>query len=496
MDTNSFITTYLTTHNGNDLPFEVFPNADYHFGKIDVHIAEYNKILHVWDVKFSIDCSGSMSDKCKDGKTKMQHIKHTISNILRMFSNYQDNTFNVCVYSFDSEDHPIFEFTHVTKNNINELLSKIDEIYPNSLTNILLPITTTNIQMEERKKQYPDNKRLHILLTDGVDSCNNTIETVSNAVNSEYEFIVFGFGVEHDVKMLSTIGSKQNCDYGFIDDLEKAGLVYGEHLHNVLYRIIENVKIVIENGEIYDWKTNVWSDTLSIGCLSSSMVKTFYVRTKHPRLIRGELYGNNVVVGNELELLDKIYKIPDLIDIEDNIVVYESNDDLTKDIFRYKTLELLYESKNDEDSKNRKIKLRVFFNIMKKYINENGLCDDNFMNVLLDDIYITYKTTGTRYYSLYSTARQRSQGRQDVCTASQINDLNIDTIPYNNFRHKKRRCFHDIDDSQDYYSTISRSLSSETDDDNDDEIVHESRDSQSAYASPSVLRFMYENVGM
>ena len=499
MDSQSFITTYLTIHNGTEQPFEVFPNDnDYCFGKIDVHIAEYNKILHVWDVKFSIDCSGSMSDKCKDGKTKMQHIKHTISNILRMFSNYQDNTFNVCVYSFDSEEHPIFEFIHVTKNNINELLSKIDEIYPNSLTNILLPITRTNIQMEERQKQYPDNKRLHILLTDGVDSCNNSVETVSNAVNSEYEFIVFGFGVEHDVKMLSTIGSKQNCDYGFIDDLEKAGLVYGEHLHNVLYRIIENVKIVIENGEIYDWKTNVWSETLSIGCLSSSMVKTFYVRTKYPRLISGELYGNNVVVGNEIELLDNIIKIPDLIDIEDNVIVHESNDDLTKDIFRYKTLELLYESKNDEDIKNRKIKLRVFFNIMKKYINDNGLVDDNFMNVLLDDIYITYKTMGTKYSSLYSTARQRSQGRQDVCTASQINTLNIGTIPYNNFRNRKRRCFnYDDDESQDHGIIRGRSLSSETDDENDDdEIIHEARDSQTSYASPSILRFMHENAGM
>ena len=162
-------------------------------------------------------------------------------------------------------------------------------------------------------------------------------------------------------------------------------------------------------------------------------------------------------------------------------------------------MELLHESKNDEDTKNRKIKLRVFFNIMKKYMNDNGLVDDNFMNVLLDDIYITYRTIGTKYSSLYSTARQRSQGRQDVCTASQINTLNIDTISYNNFRNRKRRCFNsdDDDESQDHGIIRGRSLSSETDDENDDdEIIHEARDSQTSYASPSILRFMHENAGM
>ena len=44
------------------------------------------------------------------------------------------------------------------------------------------------------------------------------------------------------------MGKNTNCQYGFIDELENAVLVYGEYLHTVLYRLINNITITLEDG--------------------------------------------------------------------------------------------------------------------------------------------------------------------------------------------------------------------------------------------------------
>ena len=48
-----------------------------------------------YDFIFMIDCSGSMSDKCSDGRTKMQHISVTIKNMINYF--YENQNLQVYV---------------------------------------------------------------------------------------------------------------------------------------------------------------------------------------------------------------------------------------------------------------------------------------------------------------------------------------------------------------------------------------------------------------
>jgi hypothetical protein len=52
-----------------------------------------------------------------------------------------------------------------------------------------------------------------------------------------------------------------------------------------------------------------------------------------------------------------------------------------------------------------------------------------FIKKIQDDVYILYKTYGTQYFELYSAARQRSQGNQNVCTATQMDDINLHNHP-------------------------------------------------------------------
>jgi hypothetical protein len=442
------LTTTLQFHDGTDLKLGF---DDYHFGKLDVSVEDCEMPNNTWDVKFSIDRSGSMSDTCKDLKTKMQHIHHTMSNILRMFSECETSKFNVSVDAFDDKYDLIFDFQEINSTTVDEFIEKICKIYPRNSTNLVLPIQKTNEEMQNRKNLFPENKQLHILLTDGCDTFNQNIYDDLNAIASpEYDFIAFGFGIQHDARALTIMGEKENSNYGFIDELEKAGFVYGEYLHAVLHKLFTNIQIDVEDGEIYNWKTNTWSDSLLIPNLDSGASKTYYVRTKNNAETSGFVSGY-VLSKKTQEILDDFETMPDLVVYADDGTEHTDPVVLTRDIYRYRTLVLMAEVKNDsisdsDENKNiMKKKIRDFFEELQEYVTTNDLQNDLFMKKLQDDVYVMYKTYNTPLFEMYSAARQRSQGNQNVCTATQIDD--ISTVPYNKMRRAHAYCFDDGDDA-------------------------------------------------
>jgi von Willebrand factor type A domain len=420
---------------------------DYQFGKLDVSIEDSEMPNNTWDVKFSIDRSGSMSDTCKDLKTKMQHIQHTMSNILRMFSECETCKFNVSVDAFDDKYDLIFDFQEINSNTVDEFIEKIRKIYPRNSTNLILPIQKTQTEMQNRKNMFPENKQLHVLLTDGCDTFNKNIYDDLNQLTSpECDFIAFGFGIQHDAKALTIMGEKNNSDYGFIDELEQAGFVYGEYLHAVLHKLFTNIQIDIEDGEIYNWKTNTWADSLLIPSLDSGASKSYYVRTKNKDATSG--FVSAYVLSKETqEILDDFETVPDLLVVEDDGTEHIDPVVLTRDIYRYRTLVLMAEIKNNSTSdshENKKImkkKIRDFFEEMKDYISTNDLQNDLFMKKLQDDVYVMYKTYDTPFFEMYSAARQRSQGNENICTATQLDD--ISTVPYDKLRRSHAIHFDD-----------------------------------------------------
>jgi hypothetical protein len=357
-------------------------------------------------------------------------------NILRLFVDYTTVKFNISIDIFDDKYELLLDFTEITTNNLDEMIKKINKIYPRNSTSLILPLEKTKIELQNRKNQYPNHKQLHILLTDGCDTCNDNVYTRLKPLCAEidYAFIAFGFGVNHDVKALTIMTDNNNSEYAFIDELEKAGLVYGEHLHSVLYKVLHDICITIENGEIYNWKNNTWSSTLHINGLDSGVSKTYYVRTDDIcECVYGSITGFEYTNNTEhtlQEFNDEFTPVPDLMDMKNDAIIPL---DLTRHVYRYKTLKLMAEVKdsyeNDNfDNTNMKKQIKEFYEEIKNYMDANNLTDDLFMKKIKDDVYILHKTIGTLYYELYSGARQRSQGNQNVCTATQINTLN--TVPY------------------------------------------------------------------
>ena len=495
------LTSILEFHDAtNPLPFDVFSDTS-KFGKITLKVPEIDINPFTWDVKFSIDVSQSMDDVCKDGKTKIEHIKYTMTHILKTFVKYAETTpnlrFNVCIHAFSDNNSELFDFIHLTAENLDYHLDKINEIIPDNATNLLLPITVTNEQMQLRENEFPNHKRLHILLTDGQDTSSNTNTTICAAVNSTYDFIVFGFGNDHDSKTLQSIAQKPRCDYGFIDEMERAGLVYGEYLHNVLYAAYENVTIQLQNASIYDWKTNQWSPSINIPNLASGLTKTYYVKTTTPDELTGTIYGTKLPEYTN-GLLDHIELLPALLDGNTNEI---QTTNLLHDMFRLKTMELLYEANHqsnnyfeiDDDVSPIKQQIRSFFNVLKTYMKDNDCLEEPLLKTLLDDLYVTYKTMGTRNFELYGSARQRSQGRQNVCTATQLDEDFMQNAshftPTNVFTMTPMRPRRQ--------STLSRipgplNLHIVSPDEMGEHILSQT---QTNYASPSVTRLMREMSG-
>jgi hypothetical protein len=229
--------------------------------------------------------------------------------------------------------------------------------------------------------------------------------------------------------------------------MENTTMIYGETIHRYLYSAIKNAEIVIENGVIYNWKTNTWDNKLVEPIIVSEVEKIYHIKTNNIENLDIELNG---VIDNDqtnIRLLDTIEVIPDLMILkpnhteepdsiidEDNYEIEPTN--LSKYMFRQRTQELLFISKNifDKDVAEKNIfktELKSFFKVMRDYMKTNDLLKDKFMVTLCDDISITYRSFGTSVGLMYSASRATSQGRQQTYNVTPIarNFVDIADIP-------------------------------------------------------------------
>ena len=226
-----------------------------------------------------------------------------------------------------------------------------------------------------------------------------------------------------------------------------------------------NARLEIIDGMLYDWKTNKWVDKIETDIIVSECEKIYHFKTKDKHDVELTLYGINAslpdddtilsndfidfINSNEIVLLDKTTLVPDLIDLNTGIV---ENSDLTKYMFRQRIQELLYIGKSIitgfdcNKTDDFKKTLKNTFKIMRKFMKENDLLDDNFMKMLCDDICILYKSLGSSLGYMYTAARSTSQGRQ---TSYNVSSLKDDTqkinrgvsLPRKNYSPRLQRCF-------------------------------------------------------
>ena len=412
-------------------------NLDQHIGIIKLHIRNEIPITTEIHIDYAIDESASMLDACKDGKSKMRHIKFALQNMLQIFHQKTETNISVRIQSFNDNVSTVVETVEdiksKTEDELNEIIRKINDMIPEKSTNIEKTLIKTNTYLDQYIKEHPSKRVAHILLTDGaITSGSSNKPYLKGLVNKDYPNIFLGYGLQHDNLLLSSLetAGKYN-EYRFVDNLEKSGLVYGEVIHKLLYTAIEDVILKAENCEIYDYSTNTWTTTLDIGHLISDQEKIFQIRSLKPKEALISVYGRTIhqtrqseVLTNEIEL--QITASP--------VILLGIPCDLTNYLFRQKTQELLFKTKELLESDDPfeqyksvliepikktdvlKKELKDFFKSMLDYIEANKLKDNDFFKMLCDDMYIAIKSFDMENGLMFTAARHNSQGRQQSYT--------------------------------------------------------------------------------
>jgi hypothetical protein len=432
----------LKFHN-SEIPHPIhILEPDYTFGILDINIRSgipiNKKHIHLF---FNIDTSSSMNEICRDERTKMKHIHYTLQNMLKIFYDNRECNISIHIQSFDVNITTIIKNdSNIRDINFEELTTIINKIIPCGSTNIELALQSATEEIDTYHNLHTEHEIVHILLTDGdITSGSEDHEYLQKLVPNHCSNIFIGYGIDHDSVLLSMLSAKKGNEYRFVDALENAGLVYGEIIHGILYRAIEDVTLTGNNIEFYNYQLNKWDITLEIGNLLSEQTKTYHVRSKNTNDAVVSIYGTTIIKTHQFQPINFYEK---QIDVRP-IYSFQITNDLSIYIFRQRTQELLYESKKKSEFKidyytpkdilahkqklinELKDKLKEFQRTMIHFMKDKNMENNSLMQMLCDDIYIAYTTLGTSLGSMYTCARHTSNGRQQayICSATYTEDI-------------------------------------------------------------------------
>ena len=373
-----------------------------------------------------IDNSGSMGDQCPgdNDKTQMDQAIHTLRNIVGHLEENQNIKANVTIFKFDDKFIKVVDRTNITEDNYKSIEQKINKIRPCGGTDIGLALRNIQGYINELKTLYPTHQISHIFMTDGEVTYGETNPNILKklVVKDVYNYFI-GYGSKHDSGLLRTLSDFEKSSYHYIDAIEKAGFVFGEILHNITHKVLYDCEIVVENGVVYNYKTNLYTNKLYIGDIIAESNKVYHLFTDHPT----SCYVHLKMPSEPLEI-----HVLQETEHTLNFVNY---------VFRHRTLTLLGEVKqcqekldnspryiydvnyfNPEGLQIYKKKMQELFDEMRAiYMSTN----DKFIKMLCDDIHISQKTFGTKYGQMCIGSRQTSQGTQQIYT---VNTTPLDRV--------------------------------------------------------------------
>ena len=371
----------------------------------------------------NIDRSGSMSSLSIDGHTSLEHTIHTTKNIIDYLGELKEENpeidVGVIVNAFDNKMKSIGYLKIGNNKEKEEYIKKLENLTPRGSTNISGAFQA--IKEDEIYKTTPDDKKAHILMTDGrpnigKNSANGILE--SNPGGTQ---ICIGYGTDHDAKLLQNIAENSNGDYHFVDSIENAGMVYGEVIHSLLYCAVKDIKVEITGAEVYDFTKNIWTTSVEFSSFASEHTQSLILRSGWDSVHTVSVNVVYIESGNKVK-----HSKTDVFNSY-NCTNGESKTDerdthVEKQMFRQRTMDGLFRAKNVEYSDRQTLKneLIILEKEIKAFMKTNNMEDDAFMQKLVADVYVAYTGMDSHCGVAFIGSRLTSQGNQ---RAYEVNNL-------------------------------------------------------------------------
>lgn len=368
---------------------------------------------------FSIDNTGSMNEYTNGNVSKIDIVKQSFKSIILYLSSL-DAPVYVSVHTFNISIDVIVDKVRITKNNVEELNEKISDICADLSTNIELALNNALSVVQNYRLENKEHQIAHIFMTDGhsTKGCGDKNILSQLVKDTDCGSVFIGFGDDHNVSLLKTLSENKRSYYQYIRNFESTASVYGELLHPYLYPCIENFTILVENGHIYDWTKNKWTDRFDEDILMGQTEKIYHIKKTKSQDIAVDVYGIDMTIDRSTEKahIETMMELPHLFTEETGDIV---ETDLMPYMFRHKTLELLYRSSRNDHLIVSEITLlrseiNDLFVKMRDYIARTDKADDAFMRQLCDDLYIANMSLNTFNGHMLTLSRFTSQGRQQT----------------------------------------------------------------------------------
>mgnify|MGYP000864608529 CR=1 FL=1 len=449
--------TEVLIHTHSNIPSSLFDDNDYSkFGIINIKMKPMSITKQPTFILFTIDRTGSMLEQDKNGITRIQQVKETLKNCIRYLAK-QDIEFYICIHAFNDTVETIINNTLINANtDLSDIINVINNIECDGLTNMGEALLSGIVKMDLYALHNPTHQISHIFMADGNPTTGNVDDSqLSNMVCEKYYNVFIGYGKDHNVCLLRDLCKNKNSNYLFVDKLENTSLVYGEAIHKILYPALKNIEIIIEDGYIYDWKTNEWTNVITEGVFIGEETKTYNIKTTNEDNVSVAIYADYGDCFEMNGLIDTMNKIPALITPDGSLIDNVNN--LTHHIYRQMVMELLFKAKANLNAVQKidlKTKIRELFDKMIYYNKFEQHDASQMIKTLLSDLSIVYNALDCNNLSPFVMSRYSSQGGQNSYNTTFDND-DHDEILMNDIsppilRRSSNYIDHDSDDSDDY----------------------------------------------